>query len=167
VKAPSSRVGPKVLAMTLFALAFIAGASVVFGLAALAGAATRFGLSLEWRLRIAAVSLIALGLIDVVALRRGTYCPIGLKRQTPKSLLHRFGGASVFAVWGFDTGLAVTTFRVAAVTWGALLLTALGFASWWMGLSYGAAFVVPLLVLLVLPADVRTLEARLSRRPIV
>ncbi|MCG8459519.1 MAG: hypothetical protein MI919_24840, partial [Holophagales bacterium] len=70
----------------------------------------------------------------------------------------------------------VTTFRVAALTWGALLLTALHLAPWWAGLAYGVGFVIPVTKLLVDPRIGRAavgsgslqdpgLHALLARRP--
>jgi hypothetical protein len=54
----------------------------------------------------------------------------------------------VASVWGFDTGLAVTTIRVTAATWGALLLALLGLSGWQTGIAYGLAFAVPVTVLM-------------------
>jgi hypothetical protein len=54
----------------------------------------------------------------------------------------------VASVWGFDTGLAVTTFRVAAATWGAMLLTMLGLSGWQTGIAYGIAFTIPITILM-------------------
>jgi hypothetical protein len=54
----------------------------------------------------------------------------------------------VASIWGFDTGLAVTTFRVTAATWGALLLTVLGLSGWATGVAYGIAFAAPISVLM-------------------
>jgi hypothetical protein len=64
-------------------------------------------------------------------------------------LRHRVRIAAL--IWGFDTGLLVTTFRVAAVSWGALLLTALGLARPWTGISYGLGFAIPFLFLVFRP----------------
>lgn len=54
----------------------------------------------------------------------------------------------VASVWGFDTGLAVTTFRVAAATWGAIMLTVLGLSGWQTGIAYGIAFAIPITILM-------------------
>lgn len=134
-------------AATVLALAFVAGAIVTFGIAALLGAAMPASL-LAKREPIAAAALIVLALFDIAAIPRKSHCALGLSRQTPKTFAYRFGAIATAAAWGFDTGLAVTTFRVAAMTWAALLLVLLGFASWSTGLAYGVAFAVPLVVLL-------------------
>jgi hypothetical protein len=131
----------------IFALAFIAGAIITFGAAAFIGAAVRMtDLPLGWRAGCAAAILCALGSVDLLAIRRRSYCPLGRRRQTPQALLFLRAPLVVAATWGFDTGLAVTTIRVGAITWGALILPALGLASWWAGFGYGLGFVVPLLV---------------------
>lgn len=133
--------------MTVFAAAFLSGAIVIFGMASLLGAALRIAdLPLERRLGFAAAGLVALALVDLLAIKRKRYCPLGLRRQTPKPLMRRYAATTVAAAWGFDTGLAVTTFRVAAITWGALVMTCLGLSSWWIGLGYGVGFVLPLLI---------------------
>jgi len=64
--------------------------------------------------------------------------------DTETALVHRYKITTVAAIWGLDTGLAITTFRVAAITWGALLMTGLELSSWWIGFGYGVGFIVPL-----------------------
>lgn len=133
-----------------FGLAFVAGAVAVYGLAAALGSALGIAeLSLRWRFGIGAAGLLGLAAVDVAAIRASRYCGLGWRRQTPKVLMRRFRPTLVACVWGFDTGLAVTTFRVAAGTWGALLLAGLGFTSWRAGLGYGLGFAVPFLGLLL------------------
>ncbi len=126
-------------------VAFIVGSTLmfagVFQVGRALGVAT---LPLGYRYGVAAAGLLALAAVDLSAIRRGTFCPLGWRRQTPKSLLRSKRLTLTAAVWGFDTGLAVTTFRVAAVTWGALAFVALNLSPWWTGIGYGVAFVVPL-----------------------
>lgn len=138
-------------AITVFAVAFWLGQGL--GLAALP-VATRRGVAIG--------ALLLLASLDVLALRRGTYCPVGWRRQTPRALMYRRGPAVVAAWWGLDTGLAVTTIRVAALTWGAMLLTLLGLAPWWLGIAYGLGFVLPVMALLWAP---RLGRAAVSRKP--
>jgi hypothetical protein len=136
--------------MMTFAAAFIMGASLIFGIASLVGTAVEVaGLPFEWRVTIAAAGLVTLALVDIFAIKKGRYCPLSWRRQTPKTLGRRYAVTAVAAAWGFDTGLAVTTFRVAALTWGALVMTGLGLSSWWVGFGYGLGFVLPLIVLLL------------------
>jgi hypothetical protein len=130
-------------------MAFITGATAVFALAHLLGSVLGLAdLPIHWRVGLGAAGLLTLAAIDVRATRKSTYCPLGLLRQTPKSLMYRRSVTIVAAVWGFDTGLAVTTVRVAAITWGAILLVGLGLSAWFTGIGYGLGFALPLLALL-------------------
>lgn len=131
------------------ATAFIAGATLFFALVhvlsrwsglAEVSAGTRAGAG--------AVGLLLLAALDVRARSRRTYCPVGPRRQTPKSLIHRRSPTFVAAAWGLDIGLAFTTIRVTALTWGAALLAALGLSGLFAGLWYGLAFAIPFVLLL-------------------
>jgi hypothetical protein len=159
-----------------FAVAFLLGAVLVFAAAFFLGVVLRMGdVSLGWRKAIAAAGLVALAAVDIAAIRKGRYSPIGLRRQTSKRLMYRYPPVAVAAAWGFDAGLAVTTFRVAAITWGALGFAFLGLSSWYTGLGYGLGFALPLTILLwthrVGRASVATppidpgLDSLLGRRP--
>jgi hypothetical protein len=130
-------------------VAFVASATAVFALAYLLGRALGVAnLPVDWRIGFGAVGLLALAAIDLRAIRSSTYCRLGWLRQTPKSLIRRRSVMTVAAVWGLDTGLALTTVRVAAVTWGAFLLAGLGLSAWFTGIGYGLGFALPFLVLL-------------------
>jgi len=168
VKGNRSGAGRKIRLMTLFASAFVAGALVIFGIASFLGALAGIArIPDRWRLVAAAAALIALMVVDVIAVRRFSWCPLGWRRQTPKALVHHYAVPAVLVAWGFDTGLAVTTFRVAALTWGALILTLFGFSSWQSGLAYGGGFVVPMMCLLLLSPRTERFEALLHARPVV
>ena len=135
-----------------FAASFLLASLVAFGVVGIA--ATRLGvgeLPLEWRIALAGAGMLPLVLADLSAMKRSAYCPISWRRQTPRSLVRRHHMFVVATLWGLDTGLVVTTFRVAAVTWAALLLALLGLAPWWVGIVYGVGFVVPFTALLVRP----------------
>lgn len=135
--------------MASFAIMFMSGALLTFALGRGVGELLNVtALSGETRLAVATTTLFALAALDLYSVRKKRYCPLGWRRQTPRHLVRHFRITAVASIWGFDTGLAVTTFRVAAVTWAALLLSALGFAPWWSGLAYGAAFTLPFLLLL-------------------
>jgi hypothetical protein len=128
----------------IFVATFLTGALAIFSAAGLAGEALRVNrLSFSWRAGGAAAVLVALACLDLFAFKKDRYCPLGPRRQTPRSLIYRHPATTVAAVWGFDTGLAVTTIRVAALTWGALALTVLGVSSWWAGFGYGIGFLTP------------------------
>lgn len=147
VKGSSASAAVKVSAA--LASGFTAGAITVFGLAHLAGAALGVHLlSTQWLLAVAAVGLGACAVADAFAIRKRRYCPLSWRRQTPQSLRFRYGPTTTAVLWGFDTGLAVTTFRVAALTWAALLLTFLGLAPWQTGLAYALSFAVPIVTIL-------------------
>lgn len=145
----SSSIALRIQVTVVFGLAFIFGAVVIFGFTSLIGVAIQaMGMPLEWRAIFAAVGLIALSLIDLFAIKKKWYCPLGMHRQTPKSLIRKYPATTVAAVWGFDTGLAVTTFRVAAISWGALVMVSLGLSPWWIGFGYGIGFILPLIIIM-------------------
>ena len=150
----------------LFATAFIASAVLIFWLtSAAAEVAGIQDLPWRWRAAITGVALFLLAAVDLVAVSRSTYCPISIRRQTPRALMHRHAMRFVAFVWGADTGLVFTTFRVAAVSWGALLLTALGFAPSWTGIAYGLGFTLPFLPLLLRPSLGRASRAAVAEDP--
>lgn len=169
MKGPARRI-VRIAAAAALAAAFVAGAVLTFGAVFLAGNALRLAsLPLPWRVGLAAASLVALAVSDFLAIRKGTYSRLSLRRQTPRVLAFRRNILFTAAVWGFDTGLAVTTIRVAAMTWGALALTLFGLASWWTGIGYALGFALPTLLLFSLQtlndtAFVPKLDAMLKRR---
>jgi len=133
----------------LFGAAFLAGAALTFFLVFRLGVTAQVqGLPVGLRRGVAAAGLVTLALTDVWARSNRTYCPLRWHRQTPRWLRSRHSMFVVASLWGFDTGLAVTTIRVAAVTWGAILLTLLGLSGWQTGLAYGLAFTIPITVLM-------------------
>ena len=69
-------------------------------------------------------------------------------------MLYRFGSWGAF-LWGIDTGTAVTTFRVSVATWAAFALAFLHVLPFWSGLIYGAAFFIPLVIVIALPVGSR------------
>jgi hypothetical protein len=87
---------------------------------------------------------VACCLVDLGVVRRRRACSIGPHRQTGKNLLFRYGPRLGPFLWGLDTGLAVTTFRMTTLTWAAIGLSLLGLAPWWVGVAYGVGFSAPL-----------------------
>lgn len=164
--------------IAIFSVAFVLGAVLIFGLTSLTGTLLNVAsLPVTVRIGILISLLTGLAVIDLFSIRKKSFCALGWRRQTPKTLNRKYRMTTVAAIWGFDTGLAVTTFRVGAITWGALIMAGLGFAPWWIGFGYGVAFVLPLVALLLLP-DSRSkagspgslglrLETLLVKRPIV
>ena len=146
---PSHRRLERIRASVALGLAFVAAATAVFAVVYLISGLVGLGdLPTDSRIGLGALGLFALAALDVRATRRSTYCPLSWRRQTPKSLVHRRSATLVAVAWGFDTGLAVTTVRVAAVTWGAVLLAGLRLSPWSVGVVYGAAFAVPFVIML-------------------
>ncbi len=136
--------------MALFALAFVAGALLFFMLPLGVGYLLWPPGEQERAHGVAAVGVLfwLLGGVDLTAMARATYCPLGWRRQTPKWLLRRWPWPLVATIWGFDTGLFFTTFRVAAVGWGAVILVAMHpEVATFAGLGYGLGFALPFLAL--------------------
>ncbi|MFI6458345.1 hypothetical protein ACIBF6_43210 [Streptosporangium amethystogenes] len=65
------------------------------------------------------------------------------QRQTPQQHFYRFGPTRGALLWGLDTGLVLTTFRVTSLTWAALGVTLFGLVPWWAGLAYALGFTLP------------------------
>jgi cytochrome c biogenesis protein CcdA len=130
---------------------FALSAALIFAVAGFVGRALGVTLVPE-RARLAAAVLCCVALVglDLLALRRHTMCPVTLRRQTPKNLVMRHGDTKGALIWGLDTGLSVTTFRVSAATWALLALGLLGVAPWWQGVAYAAGFCVPIAAAILL-----------------
>jgi hypothetical protein len=132
----------------LFAATFTLGALATFRIASLVGALVRHSPAPYGGFPGVAAGLGLLSLLDLLAVRRSGYCPLSLRRQTPKVLMRRHGMLVTAALWGFDLGTMVSTFRVTAAGWGALLLVVSGWVSPWGALLYAAGFTAPLLFLM-------------------
>jgi hypothetical protein len=92
-------------------------------------------------------------LLDLRAICTGSFS-LGLSRQTPKAFAHTSGEWWVTPLlWGLDTGMIWTTYRVSCCSWLLLLLAVLGIALASAGLVYGLAFSIPLLVMVHWPAS--------------
>lgn len=149
MQGPSFSRAVRIRTSLVLGAAFVSGATAVFALVYVLGRLTGVAeLPLDWRVGLGAAGLLTLAAIDVRATRKSTYCQLGWRRQTPQSLMHRRSPTFVAAAWGLDTGLAITTVRVAAITWGAILLAGLGLSAWFAGLGYGLGFALPFVVLL-------------------
>lgn len=98
-------------------------------------------------LLVAAVVVAVLAVVDTHVL--GLHAPMW-RRQTPRELHFALGPTRGALVWGLDTGLVVTTFRVTSLSWTALTLSFLGLLPWWAGLAYAAGFILPSAVLILL-----------------
>jgi hypothetical protein len=138
--------------MLFLALGFIGSSSAVF--------AALYGIGAVWGEHLPAVArhwaavglLIVCAVADVAMLVAGRTYSIGWSRQTPRRAVYQLGDRYGALVWGLDTGLVVTTFRISAATWAALGLALLNVAPAWTGLAYGLGFVLPLAVSVLRPA---------------
>jgi hypothetical protein len=166
VQGPAASRSGRTKVVTLFVVAFFTGAVATFAAVNAMGMALgSTSLPFRWRIAIASAGLLPLAAVDVAAIAKSTYCPIGWRRQTPRILLRRHTVAAVASIWGLDTGLVVTTFRVAAVSWGALAFGALGLSPQWTGLGYGLGFALPFLILVCRPHLGRASRLAVSADP--
>ena len=177
MKGASTKLILRVLVIAVFSAAFVLGSVLIFSLASLTGALFNVAsLPVPVRFSILISLLTGLAVLDLFSIGKKRFCILGWRRQTPKTLNRKYRMTTVAAIWGFDTGLAVTTFRVGAVTWGALVTAGLGFAPWWIGFGYGGSFALPLVVLLLSDTGHKTdlsgslyfrLETMTAKRPVI
>ena len=116
-----------------------------------------FGLThqfLSRRVELVVIGLTGLVLVgtDLISFSRGRIFAVGLRRQTPKNVGLQLGHFVGPMLWGLDTGLAFTTFRVVSITWTVFLLAGFGLAPLWIGAAYAFPFVTGLVGLTVVPA---------------
>jgi hypothetical protein len=131
----------------LLVLGFTLSALGIYGTIWLAGARL-FGSS-ETHLEMwFAGGIVTLALFALDLLRTRAGCPLGPSwhRQTPKRYMDHHRATTAAFIWGLDTGLVFTTFRVSSLSWAALAVTALGLVPWWAGAVYALGFCAPLLV---------------------
>jgi hypothetical protein len=105
--------------------------------------------SQPWLLAILSVACLIGVMVDVRAMKL-RWLSVGVSRQTPKTLVYLGEHAWITPmIWGFDTGLIWTTYRVSFTSWILLLMAAVGIEPPWAGAIYGVFFAVPLLALLL------------------
>ena len=102
-----------------FAVAFAFSSFAVFGVAGAVGVAASRALTQAGELAIVAIVLAVALALDAYSLRRKTWCPVTLRRQTPKTVLYDFGPRRAAVAWGLDTGLVFTTYRMSLHQLGA------------------------------------------------
>lgn len=147
-------------------LGFVISAVLTFGAVGVV-VGTAGSVVLPERVSLIVVAVLALGAagLDLYSARRQWLSPAGLSRQTPKSLLYSQTHPRLAVLfWGFDTGTAVSTFRVSAATWIVFIGAALGVAPIWVGISYAAGFSVPLVLALIVPLADRAPAGSGTRR---
>ncbi|MFD5887180.1 hypothetical protein ACFWHQ_14540 [Streptomyces sp. NPDC060334] len=134
--------------VVILAWAHIAAAGFMVALLYQIGTVT-FG-HLPYQVRVVACGVAAVvGIaLDARAIKRGTFT-VGLRRQTAKTLSDGSGNTPGWItplLWGLDTGLVWTTFRMSCASWillGGALLTVV---PQWVGLVYGVFFGIPLII---------------------
>jgi hypothetical protein len=128
-------------------VAFAVASTLVVALAHEIGGALSGWVPRTVLLLTAAVVAVLGAAVDVRSLLTGDLAP-GIKRQTAEALPHRTRGPDwvVPVLWGLDTGLILTTFRVSCASYVMLVLAFLGLLPMWGGAAYGAAFAIPLAV---------------------
>lgn len=129
-----------------FATAFLVSSCSVFALAGALGSPARTMLPLNVKVVAACAVLGGALAFDAFSLKHKSWCPITLRRQTPKNILQEHGPRRAAIAWGLDAGFVVTTFRMSSISWALLTLGLLGVAPWWLGVGYSAGFLVPLLI---------------------
>jgi hypothetical protein len=136
--------------VVFLAVAYVAAATlVVFVLSQLAPYLVQV-VPQQWLLRATIVACLVGLVVDTRAIRRRGLS-VGLSRQTPKTLLRLGEHAWITPlVWGFDTGLVWTTYRVSFCSWLLLLMASAGFAPPWAGAVCGLSFAGPLLAAVLL-----------------
>lgn len=131
----------------LLALGFAISAMALYAVLGTAGAAAVERLPLDGRQwLLAAAVMAALFVVDLIRIRAPFALGPSWRRQTPQRYTYRYGERLAAFLWGLDTGLVFTTFRVTSLSWAALAVTALGLVPWWAGMAYAFGFAAPLLV---------------------
>lgn len=134
-------------ALSLLALGFTLSAMIVFLLPSLPGVLLGHYVPHTITGTALALLMVTSTVCDWAAARSGGFCPITLRRQTPKALVYsgRIDRGLGTFIWGLDTGSAFSTYRVSFGTFAVFGAGLLGFAPGWIGLAYAAGFLVPLI----------------------
>lgn len=127
-----------------FAAAFTASSFIVFAVVGSIGLTMARLLTGQARLGVTCAVLLGSLTLDTWSLKRKSWCPVTLRRQTPKSIAQRHGARRAAVAWGLDTGLVFTTYRTSSISWALLALAVIGVTPWWAGLGYATGFLVPL-----------------------
>jgi hypothetical protein len=119
---------------------FMLSSSAIFALTSVAGSTIRSTLWFPTDL----VVVLALMLCATTDLLFPRLRPTLFNRQTSRKLSRMFSAPFTGLLWGMDAGTVVSTYRTSAASWAALTLVFAGWGPWWTGVVYGAAFSVPL-----------------------
>jgi hypothetical protein len=129
----------------LLSLGFAVSAITVSATTNLVGAAVLGGARQgSTAVAIASLALFVLAVADLSLL--GLHTPMW-HRQTPRHFFYAHGAPKGALLWGLDTGLGFTTYRVTSIVWAAMLLSALGLLPWWAGAWYALGFTAPMSIL--------------------
>ena len=103
------------------------------------------------RMALGGSAVLLLVVAEVRTIRRDQMFSFGFSRQAVRHVYFTRGPGIGALLWGLDTGLVVTTYRVSIASWAAVVLTILHLVPIWVGIIYAAAFSVPLVSLIALP----------------
>lgn len=136
----------------MLAVGFSASALSTTALFHAVGAGILGGLHLGTDVRLATACVVLLACLLLDSGKLGLATPMW-RRQTPQRLFYMFGANKGALLWGLDTGMMVTTYRVNSLSWAVLALSFLGVLPWWSGAGYAAGFVIPsaISILLIRP----------------
>jgi hypothetical protein len=136
--------------VVLLGISFVAAATLVVAVASEIGRMLGGGLPDGVVLAVVTVSAAVGVAVDIRSSVTGGLAP-GISRQTAERLPHvsRGPGWVVPVLWGLDTGLVLTTFRVSFASYLMLILALAGLMPVWAGAAYGLAFALPLAVAIV------------------
>ncbi|MDT0543142.1 MULTISPECIES: hypothetical protein [Streptomyces] len=132
----------------ILALAHIAAAGFMVALLYQVGSVTFGHFGYDVRMVMCGAAAVAGIVLDARAIKRGTFT-VGLRRQTAKTLSDDSGDTPGWVtplLWGLDTGLVWTTFRMSSASWVLLVSALLTVVPQWGGLVYGVFFGIPLII---------------------
>lgn len=126
--------------------AFLIGSLTAFGILHVVG--LEIAAHADPQLLYALAGALTFGLVlhDVRSLRKRRFCALGPRRQTPKWIPHALRSDRLgLVVWGFDTGLGATTFRMTNGWWVLAVAVLAGLHPVGIALAYALGFAVPLI----------------------
>ncbi|MDQ3151408.1 MAG: hypothetical protein M3R63_06735 [Actinomycetota bacterium] len=130
---------------------FVSSVSVFAALHRVSGVAGVETLSAAVRMSLGGSAVLLLVVAEARSIRQNRMFSFGFSRQAVRHVYVTRGAGIGALLWGLDTGLIVTTYRVSIASWAAVVLTALHLVPSWVGVIYAVAFSVPLIALIALP----------------
>lgn len=133
------------------AVGFSISATAIYGLLWLTGSAAQVThMSIEARVAVVGIIALSAAAMDSGA---GGLETLSWRRQAPRAAWTAFGPTRAVLLWGFDTGLAFTTYRVTSLTWVGFAAALLHLTPWWAGLAYSTGYVLPTIADILRPTD--------------